>query len=256
MYHTEQQDASRIALQAGQMLLELRQRMQNKGFSEHLLRAEADRASHTSILQALTSAYPQDGVLSEEGKDNPDRLLRTHVWIVDPLDGTREFSEGRPDWAIHVALAVNNWPVIASVALPDAQQVFNASPPEQLKARPAGPLRIVISRTRPPDIVFSLARRLKAELIPMGSAGAKTMAVLSGEADCYIHAGGQYEWDSAAPAGVATAAGLHVSRLDGSQLRYNQPDPWLPDLLVCRPEYARQILQELHSLTHEKESAP
>jgi 3'(2'), 5'-bisphosphate nucleotidase len=235
------------------MLLALRQRLQNEGCPEHLLRAEADRASHTCILQALTSAYPQDAVLSEEGKDRPDRLQHVRVWIVDPLDGTREFSEGRPDWAIHVAMTIDAWPVVASVALPDAQQVFSASPPEQLRPRPAGPLRIVISRTRPPDLVFSLAERLKAELIPMGSAGAKAMAVLSGDADCYIHAGGQYEWDSAAPAGVAVAAGLHVSRLDGSRPRYNQPDPWLPDLLVCRSEYAGQILQALHSSTHEKE---
>lgn len=251
MYHNEQQDASRIAFQAGQLLLALRQRMQNEGASQDLLRAEADRASHTFILQALTSAYPQDAVLSEEGKDHPERLQHTRVWIVDPLDGTREFSEGRPDWAIHVALTIDAWPVIASVALPDAQQVFGASPAEQLKPRPAGPLRIVASRTRPHEIVFSVAERLKAELIPMGSAGAKAMAVLSGDADCYIHAGGQYEWDSAAPAGVALAAGLHVSRLDGSRPRYNQPDPWLPDMLVCRPEYAQQILQVLHSCTPE-----
>jgi 3'(2'), 5'-bisphosphate nucleotidase len=252
LYYIEQQDASRIASQAGQMLLAMRQRLQQETFSEQALRIEADRASHAYITRALAGGYPHDAVLSEEGKDDTRRLQSQRVWIVDPLDGTREFSERRPDWTIHVALVVDEQPVIGAVALPALQRVFNVYPPEQTKKRVDGPLRIVVSRTRPPDFAFSLAQRLKAELIPMGSAGAKMMAVLQGETDSYVHAGGQYEWDSAAPAAVAAAAGLHVSRIDGRMLRYNQPEPWLPDLLVCRAELASEMLQALQACIQEK----
>ena len=90
-----------------------------------------------------------------------------------------------------------------------------------------------------------VAEALGAELVAMGSAGAKAMAVVLGHADIYAHSGGQYEWDSCAPVAVAKAAGLHVSRIDGSELRYNQPDPYLPDLLICRPELAAEVLRAL-----------
>jgi len=184
-----------------------------------------------------------------DGKDDPSRLASRRVWIVDPLDGTREFSEaGRLDWAVHVALAVDGVPVVAAVALPARGLTIATPNPPSPAARVEGRLRIAVSRTRPPAVAQALAARLGAELVPMGSAGAKTMAVLLGDADVYVHAGGQYEWDSAAPLGVALAAGLHFSRLDGSPLRYNQPSPWLPDLLVCRADLASDVLKTLADL--------
>ena len=108
--------------------------------------------------------------------------------------------------------------------------------------RASRPRRVVVSRTRPPPVAEPVAAALDAELVTMGSAGAKTAAVLLGEADAYVHAGGQYEWDSAAPVAVARAAGLYTSRIDGSPLEYNRPDPLLPDVVVCRPEYAKAVL--------------
>jgi 3'(2'), 5'-bisphosphate nucleotidase len=169
-------------------------------------------------------------VLSEEAPDDLGRLTADRVWIIDPLDGSREYAEpGRSDWAVHVALWERGDLTAGAVALP----AFEPGPP-----RPPGRARIVVSRTRPPDIAAQVADSINAVLVPMGSAGAKAMAVVRGEADAYLHAGGMHEWDSAAPVFVARAAGLHASRLDGRPLRYNQPDPWLPDLLICRPELA------------------
>lgn len=170
------------------------------------------------------------------------------MWVVDPLDGTREFAEGRSDWAVHVALVVEHHPVVGAVALPGDGLVLDTSRPPVVP--PAGDrrLRLVVSRTRPPELARSVAERLGADLIGMGSAGAKAMAVVRGEADIYLHAGGQYEWDSAAPVAVALAAGLHASRLDGSPLRYNQPDAYLPDLLVCRTELAAPVLEHCEDL--------
>jgi 3'(2'), 5'-bisphosphate nucleotidase len=171
------------------------------------------------------------------------------VWIVDPLDGTREFGEGRDDWAVHVALCVDGTPGPSAVAIPARGQLYASgagvgTPAPRLGA-PSEPLRIAVSRTRPPSEAEHVASALGAQLRPMGSAGIKTIAVLTGEVDAYLHAGGQYEWDSAAPVGVALAAGLHASRIDGSPLRYNNADPLLPDLLVCRAEIADQLLSTL-----------
>jgi 3'(2'), 5'-bisphosphate nucleotidase len=168
------------------------------------------------------------------------------VWIVDPLDGTREYGEaGRTDWAVHVALVVDEVPVAAAVALPAQDQVLATAPAPALSQPTDGPIRLLVSRTRPPELATRLAELLGAELVPMGSAGAKTTAIVLGTGDVYAHGGGQYEWDSAAPVGVAAAAGCHCSRLDGSPLRYNQPDPYLPDLLVCRPELAERVLSAI-----------
>jgi 3'(2'), 5'-bisphosphate nucleotidase len=246
----EHQAAVRIASAAGQTLLALRQQLNAPDADPTALRAAGDRRSHEQILQLLAEAYPADAVLSEEGKDDPTRLGRRRVWIVDPLDGTREFGEpGRTDWAVHVALVVDERPVVGAVALPARQLTLATAPAPALAARPSGPLRVVVSRTRPPAVALELARRLGAELMPMGSAGAKTMAIILGEADVYVHSGGQYEWDSAAPIAVAAAAGLHVSRIDGSPLCYNQPNPWLPDQVVCRPELAEVVLAALAALS-------
>ena len=214
------------------------------------LRDEGDRLSHDLLLAALAAAYPADPILSEEGKDNLARLNSRRVWIVDPLDGTREFGEaGRTDWAVHIAFVVDGFPAAAAVALPARDLILGTQPPPIVATATGGPLKIAVSRTRPPALALDLARELEAELAPMGSAGVKTMAVLSGEADIYVHAGGQWEWDSAAPIGVAAAAGLHVSRIDGSPIRYNQPNPWLPDQLVCRPELAERVLAILKTLS-------
>jgi 3'(2'), 5'-bisphosphate nucleotidase len=203
-------------------------------------------------MDALLQARPDDAVLSEEGDDGvdrPDRAGAARVWVVDPLDGTREYSEGRDDFAVHIGLAVDGLPMVGAVALPGQDLVLvtgaRRSRARTLAPRPDGPLRIVVSRTRPPAEAKRVAARLGAELVPMGSAGAKTAAVLRGSVDAYVHSGGQYEWDSAAPVAVAHSYGAYAARLDGSVLLYNQPDPWLPDLLVCRPELSGDILDAL-----------
>jgi 3'(2'), 5'-bisphosphate nucleotidase len=235
--------AAAIATEAGQLLVALRASMHAAGADPSELRAEGDRSSHEFIVSELAALRPDDAVLSEEGADDPARLEAARVWIVDPLDGTREFGEeGRTDWAVHVALTIAGQVVAAAVALPARERTLNASPPETLAPAHDGPPRIVVSRTRPPAIAETLAERLGGELVALGSAGAKAMAVVLGDADVYAHSGGQYEWDSAAPVGVAAAAGLHVSRLDGSPLVYNRPEPYLPDLLICRPELRDPVL--------------
>jgi len=233
-------DAAEIAAEAGRLLLSLRQ----SEMAGEELRTEADKRSHELIVSELGRRHPTDAVLSEEGQDDPARLSCRRVWIVDPLDGTREFGEpARPDWAVHVALAVDGWPVAGAGALPaDGVTLSTAHPVARPPARASGRLRLVVSRTRPTPHAQVLASSLDAELVPMGSAGAKAMAVVTGAADIYAHSGGQYEWDSAAPVAVAAAAGLHVSRLDGSPLVYNQGDPSLPDLLICRAEVADRVL--------------
>jgi 3'(2'), 5'-bisphosphate nucleotidase len=196
-------------------------------------------------MDRLAEQFPDDRIRSEEA-DQSEVLgpESGRVWIIDPLDGTREYSEGREDWAVHVALAVDGEPVVGAVALPAMGLVLDTARPPALSVPRAVP-RMVVSRTRPPEFVPALAARLGAETVPMGSAGAKIAAVIRGGAEVYVHAGGQYEWDSAAPVAVALAMGLHATRLDGSPLRYSQPDPWLPDLVVCHPDLARAVMAAL-----------
>ena len=237
---SEHAHAARIARHAGELLVQIRE---TSGLTGTELKDEADRRAHDCIMGLLAGAFPDDPVLSEEGRDDAARLDHARVWIVDPLDGTREYSEGRTDWAVHVALVVDGVARIGAVALPALDEVLATDPAPSLAASHAETPRMVVSRTRPPDITEALRDALGATLVPMGSAGAKAMAVVRGEADVYAHAGGQYEWDSAAPVAVAAAAGLHVSRLDGAPLRYNQPDVLLPDLLICRPEYAETVIR-------------
>ncbi len=243
--------AAHVAERAGALLLEVR--ADPAGGARRALGDVGDRKAHELITALLHSRRPEDAVLSEEGVQPGDggstdaRHGTRRIWIVDPLDGTREFSEGRADFAVHVALVENAVPVAGAVALPGEDLVLATGAPPTLPPRRDGPLRILVSRTRPPAEVAQVAGRLDAELVPMGSAGAKAMAVVRGEGDVYLHSGGQYEWDSAAPVAVARAAGVHASRLDGSALAYDQPDPWLPDLLICRPELVDEVLSALRA---------
>ena len=232
--------AGRLATDAGRLLLQVRDEFANATASER--KAAGDKRSHDFLVKALAAERPGDAVLSEEGVDDPVRLSADRVWIVDPLDGTREFSElGRTDWAVHVALWQTGELVVGAVALP-AQGITLATP--EVPAPPPAPVtpRIVVSRTRPPAIALAVRDALHGTLVEMGSAGAKVASVVQGYTDVYVHAGGQYEWDNAAPVAVARAAGLHASRIDGSRLEYNQCDPLLPDLVVCRPELADAVL--------------
>ena len=232
--------AARLATEAGRLLLQVRDELADGTEAER--KAAGDKRSHDYLMDALARERPDDAVLSEEAADNPIRLRSERVWIVDPLDGTREFSElGRKDWAVHVALWQSGELVAGAVALP-AQGVTLATPDPPKPPEPTEKPRIIVSRTRPPAIALQVRDHLNGTLVEMGSAGAKVAAVVQGLADVYVHAGGQYEWDSAAPVAVARAAGLHTSRIDGSPLEYNRPDPLLPDLVVCRPEYAEAVL--------------
>jgi 3'(2'), 5'-bisphosphate nucleotidase len=279
-----------LAGQAGTRLLGLRA----QGGDPDALRKAGDRLSHEFLTAALADRRPGDVVLSEEGADNPARLGARRVWIVDPLDGTREFGEpGRADWAVHVALwerrdtSDAGEPLLApslpggpippnppgdliagAVALPAQDTVLSTADPQPAHCdawagsaagedgagggneagETAAPLRIVVSRSRPPQFVRNISGLIDAELVPLGSAGAKVAAVVNGEVDAYVHGGGFYEWDTAAPVAVARAAGLHASRIDGSDLAYNQPDLLMPDILVCRPALAGTLLRAIREV--------
>jgi 3'(2'), 5'-bisphosphate nucleotidase len=234
--------AAWLAETAGHRLLEVRE----DGLLGRELKDAGDAAAHELLVALLAEHRPDDAVLSEEGKDDKVRLSRDRVWIVDPLDGTREFSEPpRDDWAVHVALWQRGDLVAGAVAQPGLGQTFSTAAPPVVPQSTATRPRIAVSRSRPPQFVDGLVAALGGEVVPMGSAGAKVISVVRDVADAYVHAGGQYEWDSAAPVAVARAAGLFTSRVDGSPLRYNQDDVYLPDLVVCRPELSEPILHWL-----------
>lgn len=227
-----------VATAAGERLEQLR----GKGLAGRELKDAGDALGHTLLMNLLATYRPDDPVLSEEGKDDRARLQSSRVWIVDPLDGTREYSEPpRDDWAVQVALWQDGDLVAGAVAQPGMAMTFSTADPPVVPGRTSAKPRIAVSRTRPPVFVEALARAIDAELVPMGSAGAKVISVARDVTDIYVHAGGQYEWDSAAPVVVARAAGLHTSRADGAPLAYNQDDVWLPDLLVCRPDLAEPV---------------
>jgi 3'(2'), 5'-bisphosphate nucleotidase len=239
MSENDDQLAARLAAAAGAILLDLRRAgaLQGKALGQ-----AGDIAANAMLCRELSAARPGDGLLSEEEKDDAARLSRSRVWIVDPLDGTREYGEGRSDWAVHVALAVDGVAAVGAVALPGLGITLTSAAPVEL-APANSPPKMLVSRTRPAAEALHVAERIGAELVAMGSAGAKAMAVVRGEADIYLHTGGQYEWDNCAPVAVAAAAGLHVSRVDGSPLRYNNADTYLPDLLICRKELADDVLR-------------
>lgn len=236
------QDDHHLAAWTATVTGERLEHLRAEGFEGRDLKDAGDALGHQILMQLLATYRPDDAVLSEEGKDDKARLRRDRVWIVDPLDGTREYSEPpRDDWAVHVALWWAGDLVAGAVAQPGMATTFSTADPPVLSERTAGRPRIAISRTRPPAFVDLLARQIDAELVPMGSAGAKVISVARDVTDIYVHAGGQYEWDSAAPVVVARAAGLHTSRANGDRLAYNQDDVWLPDLLVCRREFAETV---------------
>jgi 3'(2'), 5'-bisphosphate nucleotidase len=240
--------ARELADEAGRLLLTLR----DESLPPDELKRRGDAEANRLLMDRLHEQRPDDAVLSEEEKDDHARLDANRCWIVDPLDGTREYSEvPRDDWAVHVALWQDGELVAGAVALPARGTTFGTDTPAQ---RPTGTperIRLAVSRTRPPAFVTALADQIGAELVPMGSAGVKATAVLDDVVDAYVHAGGQYEWDSAAPVAVCAAAGLHTSRIDGSPLVYNQADPKLPDLLVCRPEIADALLEAISTCSLE-----
>ena len=241
--------AAHLAEVAGRILVEVRE---SGGFSAKALGKAGDQTANQFLCHALREVRGEDGLLSEEEKDNDDRLAQSRVWIVDPVDGTREYGEARADWAVHVGLAIDGAPVIGAVALPgfDGGVVLRTDEPRTVPPAPEK-LRMVVSRTRPAAEAVAIAQKLDAELVPMGSAGAKAMAIILGQDDIYLHSGGQYEWDSMAPAAVALAHGLHASRIDGSPLVYNQRDVYLPDLLICRQEHADMVLGHIAALAQD-----
>ena len=238
--------AAELAARAGELLVAVRAELTSAGASSTELKDTGDRRAHELLMRLLADERPDDAVLSEEGRDDKARLSAERVWIIDPLDGTREFGEPpRTDWAVHVALVESETPTAGAVALPGLGTTLSTAVPPPTPATRLEQPRIICSRTRPGPSAERLVTELDGELIHMGSAGAKTMAVVRGEADVYAHTGGQYEWDSCAPVAVAAAAGLHVSRLDGSPLRYNQDDVYLPDLLVCHKALVEPVLTAL-----------
>jgi 3'(2'), 5'-bisphosphate nucleotidase len=234
--------AASIAAEASELLLSLRASPDADDAAS--ARARGDRLSHELIVRRLSTERPGDQVLSEEGSRAANDGGRT--WVVDPLDGTREFGEpGREDWAVHVALVVDEAVVAGAVALPARGVVLSTGAPPTLPAPERRRPRIVVSRTRPPAFAEAFAETIGGDIVPLGSAGAKTAAVVTGEADVFVHAGGQYAWDTAAPVAIALAAGAHVSRLDGSPMRFDCADPWTPEILVCRPELRDAALAAL-----------
>jgi 3'(2'), 5'-bisphosphate nucleotidase len=234
-----------IADRAGRLLVDLRRSGRLEGKA---LGVEGDRIANAMIVETLRRERPQDAILSEEEANDVARCSVDRVWIVDPLDGTREYGEDRTDWAVHIALAVGGKAAVGAVALPGLELTLSSANPPALPPTPDR-LRMLVSRTRPAAEAVAVAEALGAELVPMGSAGAKAMAVVRGEADIYLHSGGQYEWDNCAPVAVAQAAGLHCSRIDGSPLTYNHENPWLPDLLICPVALADQVLRLVKDAT-------
>lgn len=240
---SDAQLATALAQHVGVLLDEHRNTLVERGTSVWQLKDSGDLLAHHFLMEAFAALRPDDAVLSEEGRDSQDRLSNNRVWIIDPLDGTNEYGEGRADWAVHIALWENEALTAGAVSLPSIHSVFSTDPPHVVPDKVVGQKpRLVTSRNRAPYAAVLVAEGLNCDAFRLGSAGAKTMSILMNEADIYVHDGGMHQWDSAAPAAVALAAGLHASRIDGSPLIYNKADTWLPDFFVCRPEYTTDIL--------------
>jgi 3'(2'), 5'-bisphosphate nucleotidase len=236
----------RLAVEAGRHLVDLRQKLFDAGTTPWDVMDRGDAGAHKVIADELSAHRPDDAVLDEEAAEDPRRFDADRVWIIDPLDGTREYGEqGRSDWAVHVALWDRDHFVSGAVALPAVDVVLSTDPAPVLPNTGRDRPRMITSRSRAPYAAVLVAKALDCDAVRLGSAGAKAMAVVLGDADIYLHDGGMYQWDSAAPAAVALAAGLHVSRVDGSPIVYNDRNPWLPDVLICRKEYAESVLSAL-----------
>ena len=243
---TDAELAAHLAECTGRILLEVRD---SGMFEGKALGKAGDQTANEFLMHALRQQRPDDGLLSEESKDTEERLTESRVWIIDPVDGTREYGEARSDWAVHVGLTIDGAPVIGAVALPGLDGGIVLRTDRLIDVPPAAKIpRLLVSRTRPAAEAVAVAKALGGELVPMGSAGAKAMAVVRGEAEIYLHSGGQFEWDSCAPAAVAQAHGMHISRIDGSPMVYNQKDTYMPDLLICRPEWAEPVLAHVKAM--------
>ena len=249
-FESDSRFAAELARGAGDVLRKLQSGISAAEVGTSAAKARGDQASQRYLSGRLAAERPDDAVLSEEAPDSTARLNSTRVWIIDPLDGTREFSEGRDDWAVHVALWESGRLTAGAVALPGLGLVIDTES-EPPKLHHPERIRLAVSRSRPPELVEFIADRLGAELVPMGSAGFKACAVVRGEVDAYVHAGGQFEWDSAAPVAVARHARLFASRIDGTELAYNQPNPYLPDLVVCLPDLAALLLATIDDFAKE-----
>ena len=236
--------AIHLAETAGQILKTVRS---SKLIEGKPLGGAGDATANQFLIHALKHQRPDDGLLSEESTDDKARLEQSRVWIIDPVDGTREYGEERVDWAVHIGMAIDGVATIGAVALPGMNLVLDSDNPPALQPMPETP-RMLVSRSRPAAEAVAVAEKIGAELVGMGSVGAKAMAVVRGEAEIYLHTGGQYEWDSCAPVAIAQAAGLHVTRVDGSPMRYNQEDVYLPDLLICRKEIADKVVAAIKTL--------
>ncbi len=242
---TDAQLSIELARTTGEMLVLHREELIKQGTTQWALKDSADMVAHKFLMEAFTELRPDDIVLSEEGADDRRRLGADRVWIIDPLDGTNEYGQGRSDWAVHIALWEHVALTAGAVSLPSITTVFGTDPATVVPPKEGAKPRLVTSRNRAPYAAVIVAEKLDCDAYRLGSAGAKAMSILMGEADIYIHDGGMNQWDSAAPAAVAMAAGLHASRLDGSPLVYNEPDTWLPDFFVCRPEYVDDVLKAM-----------
>lgn len=240
--------AAHLAREAGHILRDVQRSASPDELGTKELKDRGDRLSQDFLAAQLAEHRPADAVLSEEATDDSARLTASRVWIIDPLDGTREFSEGRDDWAVHIALWEDGDLSHGAIALPGLDAVLTSDDPPQVWERPRR-IRLAVSRSRATALTTALGEALNAELVPMGSAGYKVGAVVRGEVDAYVHSGGQYEWDSAAPVAVARGAGLYTSRLDGSALRYNADNPYLPDLIVCNPLLEEELMRCLNAIT-------
>ena len=236
--------AARLAQSAADLLVDIlddRAPAENGWRLEHL----GDRRSHGFLVAELHRHRPEDAVLSEEGHDDLTRLDAERVWIVDPLDGSSNYGWS-DQWAVHVGLVEAGVPTAGAVAVPCFGRTYATDPaPEPIMSRVGPRPVVVVARSRHHIDGRLLASALGAEVLAIGSAGVKAMAVVRGEADAYVHGGGLYEWDSCAPVAVAQAAGLHASRLDGSPLEYNKADPWSPGLVICQRHIADELLEIL-----------
>lgn len=237
--------ARELADATGRLLLELRD-TSGPGWDREY-RGDAD--AHDFLMRELARHRPDDAVLSEEGVQDPAVRRGAHrLWIVDPLDGSSGYGRGGDEWGVHVALVVDGRLAAGAVALPARGELLDSATVPPLPDRPLDPehtLRVTVSRSRPPAELRRLAATHAVRTVPYSSVGVKTLAVLRGEVDAYLHSGGQYEWDNAAPMAVALAAGARVSRIDGRTLEFARDDPYSPDLLLARPAVHAAVLAAL-----------